>query len=87
MEPESSLQCSQEPAIGPYLEPDQSSPYHPIPVSVTSILIHVLFSHLRLGISNSLFPYCFATKIQRAFIFPPIRATCPDHLILIRLIF
>jgi hypothetical protein len=31
MEPEGSLQCSQEPSNGPYSEPDQSNPYHPIP--------------------------------------------------------
>jgi hypothetical protein len=30
MEPEGSLPCSQEPSIGPYPEPDQSSPYYPI---------------------------------------------------------
>jgi hypothetical protein len=30
MEPESSLQYSKEPTNGPYREPDQSSPYHPI---------------------------------------------------------
>jgi hypothetical protein len=30
MEPKSSLSCSQEPSTGPYPEPDQSSPYHPI---------------------------------------------------------
>jgi hypothetical protein len=30
MEPEGSLSCSQEPSTGPYPEPDQSSPYHPI---------------------------------------------------------
>jgi hypothetical protein len=28
METESSLQCSQEPATGPYPEQDRSSPYH-----------------------------------------------------------
>jgi hypothetical protein len=27
MEPEGSLQCSQEPATGPYPEPDASSPH------------------------------------------------------------
>jgi hypothetical protein len=27
---ESSLLCLQEPATGPYSEPDQSNPYHPI---------------------------------------------------------
>jgi hypothetical protein len=30
MESESSVQCSQEPSIGPYPELDQSNPYHPI---------------------------------------------------------
>jgi hypothetical protein len=30
MEPVGSLPCSQEPSTGPYSEPDQSNPYHPI---------------------------------------------------------
>jgi hypothetical protein len=30
MEPDGSLLCSQEPSNGPYTEPDQPSPYHPI---------------------------------------------------------
>jgi hypothetical protein len=30
MEPEGSLPCSQEPSTGPYSEPDQFNPYHPI---------------------------------------------------------
>jgi hypothetical protein len=30
MEPDGSLPCSQEPYTGPYSEPDQSIPYHPI---------------------------------------------------------
>jgi hypothetical protein len=29
--PENSLSCSQELATGPYPEPDESSPYHPLP--------------------------------------------------------
>jgi hypothetical protein len=31
MEPDGSLLCSQEPSTGPYPQPDQSNPYHPIP--------------------------------------------------------
>jgi hypothetical protein len=30
MEPEGPLPCSEEPAIAPYPEPDECSPYHPI---------------------------------------------------------
>jgi hypothetical protein len=30
MEPEDSLPRSQEPATGPYPQPDQYNPYHPI---------------------------------------------------------
>jgi hypothetical protein len=30
MEPEGSSLSSQEPSTGPYTEPDQSNPYHPI---------------------------------------------------------
>jgi hypothetical protein len=33
MEPEGSLPCLQGPSTGPYPEPDQSSPYHPIQLS------------------------------------------------------
>jgi hypothetical protein len=54
MEPEGSLLCSQEPSTGPYPETDQSSPYHPIPSHLRSILI--LFTNLRLGLPSGLFP-------------------------------
>jgi hypothetical protein len=45
MQPESSSPCSQEPAAGPYPEPDESSSQSPN-ISLRSILI---CSHLCLG--------------------------------------
>jgi hypothetical protein len=81
MKPEDSLPCSQGPSTGPYPEPDQSNPYHPI--SLRSILI--LFTHLRLGLPSGLFPFGFRTNNLYTFIFSSIRATCPAHLILLDL--
>jgi hypothetical protein len=43
MQPEGSLPCSQEPATGPYPEPDESS-RHPKPVSVRSVLAYFPYS-------------------------------------------
>jgi hypothetical protein len=40
MEPVGSLPCSQEPSTGPYPEPDQSSPYHPILSKIYFNIIH-----------------------------------------------
>jgi hypothetical protein len=79
--PGSLLPCSQEPSAGPYLEPDQSNPYHPHPISLQSILI--LSCHLCLGLPTDLFPCGFSTKILHAFVLSPVCTTCPAHLILL----
>jgi hypothetical protein len=62
MEPKGSLTCSQHPSIGPYPEPYQSNPYHPI---------LILSTHLHLGLPNGLFPSSFPTNTLYAFIFSP----------------
>jgi hypothetical protein len=36
-----------------------------------------LSTHLRLGLPSGLFPSCFPINILYAFLFSPIRATCP----------
>jgi hypothetical protein len=81
MEHEGSLPCSQEPSTGLYSEPDESNPYHPS--YLRSILI--LSTHLRLGLPSGLFRSGFPTNILYVFLFSPIHATCPVHLILLDL--
>jgi hypothetical protein len=73
MEPEDSLQCSQESSTGPYPQPDQSHPTSP-----RSILI--LCTHPFHGLTSGLLPSGFHTNILYAFLFSPIRTTCPPWL-------
>jgi hypothetical protein len=80
VQPEGSLQLPQQPSTCTYPEPKQPSPYHAIVISTRSILI--LTTHLHLSLPSGLFPSGFPTNILYAFIFSPIRATWPAHLIL-----
>jgi hypothetical protein len=77
MEPEGSIPNSQELSTCSYPEPDQSSPLHPI---------LILSTHLRLGLPSGFFPSGFPTNNLYAFLFSPISATWPTHLILFDLI-
>jgi hypothetical protein len=75
MEPEGSIPNSQELSTCSYPKPDQSSPHHPIPPlrdPSTYVLVFVVVS----------FPSGFPTNNLYAFLFLPIRATWPAHLIL-----
>jgi hypothetical protein len=81
MEPEGSLQYSQEHATGLYPEPDAPSPYLPTLLPLRSILI--LSHHLRLLLPTDLFRLGFPTKFLYAFLISPMRATFYLHMTLV----
>jgi hypothetical protein len=63
------------PVVLSWARPIQPIPSHPI--SLRYILI--FSTHQRLGLSRGLLPSGFTTNILYAFLFSPIRATCPAH--------
>jgi hypothetical protein len=71
MEPEGSLPCSQEPSTGPYPQPHQSNPYHPILSKTHFKIVHPPTSWSSQWFLSSGFP----TNILCAFLFSPICAT------------
>jgi hypothetical protein len=71
MEPEGSIQCSQEPSTGPYPKQHQSNPHH---------LYKIHFNIVHPPTSWSfrwLFPSDFPTNILRVYLFSLILTTCP----------
>jgi hypothetical protein len=78
MATEGSLPCSQKPATGPSPQPDESSPH-----SLTRFHFHSIVLPSMPRYSAWPLPIGFPTY---AFVIFPMRATCPDHLILLDLI-
>ena len=78
--PECLLLCLQQFVTCSYPEPYGFSPRPSIP---PQWCILILFSHLLLHLSSSLFPSYFPNKLLYAFLFSPIRSTRPgpSHLL------
>jgi hypothetical protein len=83
MESERSLPCPQEPSTGSYLEPDQSSPYHPI----LSLQDHFNINHSPTSYSSK-WSLSFWLSHQYPICIPilPIRATYHANLSLLHFI-
>jgi len=79
MAPSGSLPCSQEPATGPYSEPDESIAYTHALFLLRSVLI--LSSHISLRLPSGLFSG-FPARILYTFFIFPMHAVCPAYLIL-----
>jgi hypothetical protein len=78
-----SLLCPQEPTNCPYPEPVELGS-HSYPVALKFILL--LSSHLCPCPPSGLYPLGLLTKTLHIFLFYPICAACPAHLILLHLI-